>query len=272
MIITELIGERLSRLRARRPLIHHLTNDVTIQEVANATLALGALPVMAVAGEEVEDVVASAQALVLNLGTPTRDRLEVMVKAGKAANARRIPVILDPVGAGASTFRTEGARRLLSEVRAAIIRANAGEAAALLGVPGTMRGVESGGAILTSGMLAWRLAQQSGATVAVTGARDHVSDGRRILAVDNGDPLLARITGGGDLATASVAAFAAVEPEGLLSTACGLVTLGVAAEIAVGQAHGPGSFGVALLDALAALTPEVLISRARLHELEAAWT
>ncbi len=272
MIIAERIGERLSCLRARRPLIHHLTNQVTIHAVASATLALGALPVMAVAGEEVEEVVASAQALVLNLGTPTRERMEVMVKAGKAANGRGIPVILDPVGAGASTFRTEGARRLLSEVRPAIIRANAGEAAALLGVPGTMRGVESAGATLTSGILAWRLAQQSGATVAVTGARDHISDGRRVLAVDNGDPMLARITGGGDLATASVAAFAAVEPEGLISTACGLVTIGVTAEIAAGQAHGPGSFEIALVDALAALTPEVLVGRARVRELEAAWT
>ncbi len=272
MTLPEQIGERLSRLRARRPLIHHLTNQVTIHEVANATLALGALPVMAAAGEEVEDVVASSQALILNLGTPTRERLEVMAKAGKAANGRGIPVILDPVGAGASTFRTEGARRLLSEVRPAIIRANAAEAAALLGVPGTMRGVESSGASLTSGVLAWRLAQQSGATVAVTGARDHISDGHRVLAVDNGDPMLARITGGGDLATTSVAAFAAVDLDTLLATACGLTALGVAAEIAVVEARGPGSFGIALLDALAALTPEVLVSRARVRELEAAWT
>jgi hydroxyethylthiazole kinase len=268
----EQIGERLLLLRTRRPLVHHLTNQVTMRDVADATLAAGALPVMALAVDEIEEIVASAQALALNLGTPTRERVEVMVMAGKAANARGVPVVLDPVGAGASAFRTDAARRVLAAVRASIIRANRGEAAALLGVEGTMRGVESGGTGLPAGVLAGRLARQFGTTAAVTGARDHVSDGRQTWAIDNGHPLLARITGGGDVATAIVAAFAAVESDGPLAAVCGLVMLGVAAEIAVPQARGPGSFRIALLDALAAVTPEALVERARVREAEQAWT
>ncbi len=272
MDLPEQIGDLLARLRAVRPLIHHITNLVTMHDVADATLALGALPVMALAGEEVEEIVATAQALVLNLGTPTRERIEVMIRAGKAANARGIPVVLDPVGVGASAFRTANTRRLLAELRIDVVRANAGEAAALLGVGGTVRGVESEGAALPPDVLARRLARATGVVAAVTGARDHASDGARTAAVDNGDPMLPRISGGGDLATAIVAAFATVANDPLLAAVGGLAALGCAAEMAAPHAQGPGSFKAALVDALAGLTPANLRGRARVQVLGKVWT
>ncbi|MBI3997814.1 MAG: hydroxyethylthiazole kinase [Armatimonadetes bacterium] len=266
------IGERLAALRAASPLIHCLTNLVTIGDVADAVLAIGALPVMTQAGEEIEEITSSARAVMLNLGTPSRERVDAMWKAGKVAGQRGIPVILDPVGAGASAFRTQTARRMLAELPIAVVRANAGEAAALLGVDSALRGVESIGAALPAEVLAHDLASRAATVVAVTGPRDHLSDGRRSVIVEGGHPLLARITGGGDLATAMVAAFASVEPDALAAGAAGLAALGVAAEIAAERAAGPGSFRAGLMDALAGLAPEDLSRRAKVHVLGNAWT
>ncbi|MGH2406257.1 MAG: hydroxyethylthiazole kinase [bacterium] len=265
-------GALLVRLREQRPLIHLMTNLVTIRDVADATRALGALPVMALAVEEVAEIASTSSALVLNLGTPTADRVNAMIRAGRAANAAGVPIVLDPVGAGASEFRLANTRRALAELRVAVVRANIGEAAALLGREGTVRGVESHGPAPPGDEVAAHLAHTTGAVAAITGARDHVSDGRRLVAVENGDPLLTRISGGGDLATAIVAAFASVEHDGLVAAAAGLAATGVAAEIAARDAGGPGSFKVALFDALASLTPEVLVSHARIRKQDAAWT
>ncbi|MGQ0550456.1 MAG: hydroxyethylthiazole kinase [Armatimonadota bacterium] len=266
------IGDLLSRLRDRRPLVHLMTNLVTMRDVADATLALGALPVMALAGEEVEEIASASQALVLNLGTPTEERVEAMIRAGRAAGAAGVPIIVDPVGAGASAFRLANARRALGDLRVAIVRANPGEAAAILGAEGTMRGVESHGPSRPGDELAAVLAQTTGAVAAVTGARDHVSDGRRHVSVENGDPMLARISGGGDLATAIIAAFAAIEQDALLAATAGLAATGVAAEIAAQGAGGPGTFKVAVIDALAALSPQHLAGSARISVRDAAWT
>ncbi len=266
------IGDLLSRLRDRRPLIHIITNLVTMRDVADATLALGALPVMALAGQEVEEIASASGALVLNLGTPTHERFEAMIRAGRAASAAGIPIIVDPVGVGASAFRLVNTRRALAEFRVAVVRANLGEAAAMLGAEGTMRGVESRDPSSAGDVLAARLARMTGAVAAVTGPHDHASDGRRHLSVQNGSPMLTRISGGGDLATAIIAAFAAIEPDALIAAAAGLAATGVAAEDAAHEARGPGSFKVALIDALAGLSPERLAAGARISIRDAAWT
>ncbi len=266
------IGDLLARVRDRRPLIHLMTNLVTMRDVADATLALGALPVMALAAQEVEEIASASQALVLNFGTPTRERVDAMIRAGRAASAVGIPIIIDPVGTGASAFRLANVRRALTEFRVALVRANAGEAAALLGAKDAVRGVESHGPAPAGDELAGRLAQSAGAVAAVTGHRDHVSDGRRLATVENGDPMLARISGGGDLATAVIAAFASIEHDGLIAAVAGLAAIGVAAETAAGDARGPGSFKVGLIDALAGLSPEVLAGAARISVRDAAWT
>jgi hydroxyethylthiazole kinase len=188
-------GSSLAAIRDRKPLVHQITNYVVMNETANATLALGALPVMAHAPEEVEEMVGLAGALVLNIGTLSRHWVEAMLAAGWAANARGVPVVLDPVGVGATAYRTDTARRILDEVDVAVLRGNAGEVATLVGVAAEVRGVESVGAGAAAAEVAREAARSLGVVAAVTGAVDHVSDGERVAAVANGDPMLATITG-----------------------------------------------------------------------------
>jgi hydroxyethylthiazole kinase len=255
----------LRELRERKPLIHQITNYVVMNETANATLALGALPVMAHAREEVEEMVALAGALVLNIGTLSPHWVEAMLLAGKAANEQGIPVVLDPVGAGATRFRTETARRLLDEVKVAVLRGNQGEVATLVGVHAEVRGVESIGVGAEPADLARAAARNLGLVASVTGPVDHVSDGDRVLAVANGHELLAAVTGTGCMSSALTGCFlAAACDRPLEAAAAALAAFGIAGEDAARDAKGPGSFHVGLYDALAALEPETLDARARI--------
>src|SRR5438270_3962268 len=190
-------GDSLRRLRETKPLVHQITNYVVMNETANATLALGALPVMAHAREEVEEMAALAGALVLNIGTLSPPWVEAMLAAGRAANERGVPVVLDPVGAGATSYRTETAKQILASVKVAVLRGNAGEVATLVGVAAEVRGVESIGAGGDPADLAREAGRTLGLVASVTGPTDHVSDGERSLAILNGDPMLASITGTG---------------------------------------------------------------------------
>jgi hydroxyethylthiazole kinase len=258
-------GETLRRVRERKPLVHQITNYVVMNETANATLALGALPVMAHAPEEVEEMVALAAALVLNIGTLSSHWVGAMLLAGRAASAREIPIVLDPVGAGATSFRTETAKRILDEIDVTVVRGNAGEVATLVGVEAEVRGVESIGAGADVAELARRAGETLGVVAAVTGLVDHVSDGRTVLSVSNGDAMLATVTGTGCMASALTGCFLAVKPDRPLEAAAeALAAFGVAGEDAAREAKGPGSFHVGLYDALAALDPETLDSRARI--------
>lgn len=256
-------GALLSLVRERRPLVHHITNVVTVNDVANATLAIGAAPVMAIAPEEVEEMVASAGALALNIGTLTSATIDVMLKAGRRANTSGIPVVLDPVGAGATAFRTAQSLRLLAELRLSCVRGNAGEIAALAGQAGGVRGVEATGRV--EAHLAKALSGRTGAVVAATGPVDVLSDGTRVVRIENGHPMLARITGSGCMATALIAAFAAVEADAFVAAGSGLLCFEIAAECAVEAAHGPGTFRTALIDALAGLDAPTVLARARLR-------
>jgi hydroxyethylthiazole kinase len=258
-------GDSLGRLRDARPLIHQITNYVVMNETANATLALGALPVMAHAPEEVEEMVALAGALVLNIGTLSAHWVDAMLAAGRAANAQGIPVVLDPVGAGATAYRTETAKRILDEVNVTVLRGNAGEIATLVGVTAEVRGVESIGTDAGAADLAQEAAKALGLVASVTGAVDHVSDGSQIVAISSGDPLMASITGTGCMSSALTGCFLAVNRDRPLEAAAeALVAFGVAGEDAAHGAKGPGSFHVALYDALAALDPSTLDARAKL--------
>ncbi len=257
-------GATLRLIRERRPLVHQITNYVVMNETANATLALGALPVMAHAPEEVEEMVGFAGALVLNIGTLSAHWVDAMLLAGKAANVRGIPVVLDPVGAGATRFRTETAARILDEVDIAVLRGNAGEVATLVGVEAEVRGVESIGAGGEPADLAREAGRSLGLVAAVTGPVDHVSDGETVIAIANGHPLLAAVTGTGCMSSALTGCFLAAKPEEPLEAAAeALVAFGAAGEDAAAVAMGPGSFHVALYDALAALDPETLDVRIR---------
>jgi hydroxyethylthiazole kinase len=257
-------GQSLRRIRERKPLVHQITNYVVMNETANATLALGALPVMAHAREEVEEMVALAGALVLNIGTLSPHWVEAMLAAGRAANERGIPVVLDPVGVGATSYRTETAHKILDQVAVAVLRGNAGEVATLVGVDAEVRGVEAIGDSGDSAALARAAARQLGVVASVTGAIDHVSDGERVVAIANGHPLLASITGTGCMSSAITGCFLAAADSPLDAAVEALVAFGVAGEDAARDAKGPGSFHVGLYDALAALDPETLEGRARL--------
>jgi hydroxyethylthiazole kinase len=264
--VTLSAGTSLRELRERKPLIHQITNYVVMNETANATLALGALPVMAHAREEVEEMVGLASALVLNIGTLSELWIEAMLLAGGAANGRGVPIVLDPVGAGATRYRTDTAKLLLDKLRIAVVRGNAGEVATLVGVDAEVRGVESIGEAADPGELARAAARELGVVAAVTGPVDHVSDGEQVVAVANGHELLGAVSGTGCMATSITGCFLAVKPNAPLEAASeALVAFGVAGEDAAQTARGPGTFHAGLYDALAALDPDTLDGRARIR-------
>jgi hydroxyethylthiazole kinase len=244
-----------------------MTNWVVMNDTANATLALGALPVMSHAKEEVAEMVGAAGALVLNPGTLYPDLVEAMLIAGRRANERGVPVIYDPVGVGATAYRNQTGARFLEELRIDVIRGNSGEVGALAGAGGVVRGVESVEGVADPVGVARDLARRRGAVVAITGKRDILSDGTRVLGVDNGHEMLKLITGTGCMATAVIAAFCAVEPDRLLASAAALASYGVAAEVAARRARGPGSFREELLDSLHALGTAALVKGVRVVEL-----
>ncbi len=258
-------GVTLGAIRERKPLVHNLTNYVVMNETANAILALGALPVMAHAREEVEEMVGLAGALVLNIGTLEPQWVESMLLAGAAANARGVPVVLDPVGAGATSYRTETAKRLLDTLDVAVLRGNAGEIATLVGVAAEVRGVESVGGGGDPAELARAAARTLGVVASVTGVVDHVSDGERSAAISNGHELLASITGTGCMSSAMTGCFLTGKDDPFEAAVEALVAFGVAGEDAAVGAKGPGSFHVALYDALAALDPATLSERAKVE-------
>ncbi|MCG0278330.1 MAG: hydroxyethylthiazole kinase, partial [Thermanaeromonas sp.] len=257
------------KVKEERPLIHHITNLVVTNLTANVTLAVGAAPVMAHSIKEVADMVRLAQALVLNMGTPDEALVEAMLLAGKAANEAGIPVIFDPVGAGATPYRTDVAQRIIREVKVDILRGNSSEIACVGGWGGRTRGVDAAGAPVEPAEMAVRVARKLRTVVAITGATDYISDGQHLLAVDNGHHMLTVVTGTGCSATTVIAAFRAVEADGLAAGAAALAYFGLAAEKAAEGCRGPGSFQEALWDALYNLGGEELARGIKIRELEA---
>lgn len=290
-------GAVLESVRRRRPVVHCLTNAVTMGRVADALAALGALPVMASAAEEAADMVERSQALLLNLGTPTPDRWTAARSAGTRAQAQGIPVIVDPVGCGATPWRTEQARGLLAVTGAGVIRGNAPEVASLArlgplaGV--TLRGVAASETAIqdTTGpqdegrgddgcardqvadqlaQLAQLASQRLRSTVLITGRTNVVSDGRTILYHATGVAALERLVGAGDVLTAVIAACRAVEPNDLAGAWAGLCLFSSAARSAAACAAGPGSFWPQLLDALSELAPDRVAADERTADRPAA--
>ncbi|MBL8247119.1 MAG: hydroxyethylthiazole kinase [Candidatus Competibacter sp.] len=260
---------RVAAVRERAPLVHNITNFVVMNNTANALLALGASPAMAHSLDEVEDFVAISQALVVNIGTLDSQQIAACKLAAMRAGAVGIPWILDPVGAGATPYRRTAASAL-ARLRPSAIRGNGSEILALAQQSGQGRGVDSAHGSNMALSAARRLAAETGAVVAVTGAVDYVTDGTRVIAIENGHPLMTRVTGLGCSATAVIGAFLAVEADVLMATVAALAAFGVAGEIAAETARGPGSLQVALLDALYRLDEATLDSRARVSIFEQA--
>ncbi len=269
MEVIQQVCADLEKIRQNRPLVHSITNLVVMNETANAILCLGALPIMAHAKEEVEEMVGIAGALVLNIGTLEPDWVDAMEMASRRANERGIPVILDPVGAGATRLRTDSSRRLLDNVRISIVRGNAGEVATLAGISAEVRGVESISASGTAEAIAREFAARTGVTAAITGAVDVVCDGKRTAKVSNGDPMLAKVVGTGCISTTMVASFAAVNPDPFAAAVGGLTTFGIAGELAAQAApNKPGTFHAELYNALYKLSLDDIRSRAKIVALQ----
>ena len=267
--LAHLTAQSLGRIRARTPLIHNITNFVVMNDTANVLLALGASPVMAHAIEEVREMVAHAGALVLNIGTLEEKWIEAMLAAGEEANARGIPVVFDPVGAGATKLRTATTERIRSAVRVAVVRGNAAELATIAGMEAKIRGVDSvaSGAPDSAARLA---AARFGGTAVVSGAIDYVADATRAGEVRNGHPLMGRVTGSGCMATAIVGAFLAVETDPFLAAIEAMIAFGIAGEIAAARSAGPGTFRAQLMDAVAALDEATILARTRASMRETA--
>ncbi|HHW37944.1 MAG TPA: hydroxyethylthiazole kinase [Bacillales bacterium] len=247
----------IDRIRENKPLIHNITNIVVANFTANGLLALGAKPVMASAPEEVAEMTKAANALILNMGTLNSEHLKAMLISGRAANEHQIPVVLDPVGVGATLFRTESARQLLQEIKVNFIRGNAAEIANLVGQAWEIRGVEAG---KTSGNvvdLAILAAEKLQVTVVITGKEDVITNGTTTYKVYNGHPLLTKVTGSGCLLSAVTGAFASVESDSLQAAVAALTTYGIAAETAAVKTAelGPGSFQIEFINQLALISP-----------------
>ena len=273
----------LERMRREKPLIHCITNYVTAGEVANYLLAAGASPVMAEGPREVEEIAASARALVLNLGTLQEEKLPAMELAGKKAASLGRPVVLDPVGAGGASFRTESAKRLMQMIPCTVIRGNASEILALAEERHTAYGVDAGEKdMLTDENLrrhiqaAQNLSRTSGAVIIMTGKADLVADAKRYCLVRNGHPMMARITGTGCMLDALTAAFLSVAPEteGEQTDIFGKAVYAAAAHGICGelawertkeQEGGAGSFRLHFIDAVSMLTDRQIQEGARIE-------
>lgn len=238
-------------VRERRPLVHHITNDVVNNLTANITLALGASPVMAPCILESTEMVAHAGALLLNIGTLNPDLVESMKAAGTEAARLGIPVIFDPVGVGATTLRTRVGLEIMKDLRIAVIRGNAGEVLGLAGAQGAVRGVDSLDSSAGRESFLQEYSRRTGTVTAVTGVEDFVTDGTRWARCSNGHPMMGRVTGTGCGATTAVACFAAAGIPPFNAALAGLVLYALAGEVAGGRASGPGSFVPLFIDALA---------------------
>ncbi len=256
----------LSDVREKRPLVHHITNYVTVNDCANVAICIGASPVMAHSPDEVAEMASMADALVLNIGTPDAAQVESMLLAGAKANSKGIPVILDPVGAGATGLRTSSARRLLHGLRISVLKGNAAEIATLAGAEGSIKGVDSSGIRGDALDIAKALAKKTGMVVAISGATDIVSDGNRTFLVDNGHPLMGKVSGTGCMAATLAGAFSAVTKDHVTASAAAFAAFGLAGEKAARHCSGPASFKVALLDEIYNMTPEALEKGARVRE------
>jgi len=251
---SEHVWDAVLKIRSHAPLVHNITNYVVMNKTANAALAIGASHVIAHAEQEVEDMVHIASALVINIGTLNEEWTKSMFMAARKAKQRRIPVIFDPVGAGATPYRTRTARQLLEAVSPSIIRANASETMALVTEGKLTKGVDSTAASDHALAAARILNDRFGSVVCVSGEQDYIIAASGMIVVGNGHPLMTRVTGLGCTASALCGAFAAVGSDLAAATAYAMAVMGIAGEIAAARAAGPGSMQMQFLDALYGLS------------------
>lgn len=264
------LSRLISEVRDKVPLVHQITNYVTVNDCANITLAIGASPIMADDIAEAADITSISSSLVLNIGTLNDRTIKSMLAAGKRANELDIPVVFDPVGAGASGLRSEATERIISEVRLSVLRGNISEVSFVAGLQSAVRGVDAsaqdaGG---DAGEAARKASRLLGCVAAVTGAVDAVSDGSRTVRIHNGHKMLSRVTGTGCMSTALTGVFAGTTRDMLSAAAAGIAIMGIAGEIAYEKAgdNGSGSFRSAIIDAVSLMDGALFEQRAKIYE------
>jgi hydroxyethylthiazole kinase len=246
----------LKKIRETKPLIHHITNWVTIYDCANMTRAWGALPVMAHSPEECIDMTAISSALVINIGTLTSGIIDAMILSASSANEKKIPIIFDAVGVGSTNFRDEMAAKILDSVHIDIIKGNYSEVAKLAGEITETRGVESTPINVDPEKVAKELAKSKSCIVVMTGKEDIISDGENIYIIRNGNKLMGSIVGTGCMAASVIGVFASINSNYYDASKDALCYFGVAGELAAEKSNGPGSFIVNLYDTVFNLSDE----------------
>lgn len=260
MLKTTEIYKDICAIRKTSPLVHNITNYVVMNTTANALLAIGASPVMAHAVEEVEEMVLIAQqvrgALVINIGTLSEKWIIAMSIAMKAAKHNDVPIVFDPVGAGATQFRTNTCKKLLNETAPEIIRGNASEILSLIDSEIKTKGVDSSYSADFAMKSATTLAEQYDCIVCVSGEKDIITDGKNTITVFNGHPLMPKVTGLGCTASALTGAFAAVNDNFLYASAHAMYVMGITGEIAAKKSVGPGTLQLNFYDTLFTLSEQ----------------
>ena len=263
MSVLKEISQLIGNVKDKKPLVHHITNYVTVNDCANMVLAIGGSPVMADDLAEVEEMLAFASALVINIGTLNERTIQSMITAGKKANQLGVPVILDPVGVGATTLRTETTAILLKEVRFAVIRGNMSEIKMIAGLNVQIKGVDSIATEENGIEIAKALAVKLGSVVAITGAVDIVASLDNVCTISNGDKMLAGVTGTGCMSTSLIGTFAGVTKDYFLAAIAGITIMGLSGELAkkrLTKDQGIGTFKVNLFDEISKMSAETLLS------------
>lgn len=277
MEINKKIIELLNNLREKTPLVHQITNYVTINDCANITLAIGGSPVMAEDIHEVREMVSLASSLVINIGTLNSVIIESMIEAGKMANELNIPVILDPVGVGATTYRTETCKRIISEVKLAVIRGNLSEIKTMYGIETITRGVDASESFSIDSdeftrakEMAMNFAIKFNTVVVITGAVDIVSDGKTLYSIENGHKIMSRVTGTGCMCTSVIGCYLGAGDNNLIAALAGIVSMGIVGETAYESLdkknEGSGTFKVKMLDAIYNLSEANIMKRSKINE------
>ena len=249
-ISSDVLSAAIAAVRTQSPLVHNITNYVVMNNSANALLAIGASPVMAHWVSEMEEMTAIAGALVLNIGTLDDKWIDGMLAAGKAAMRRDTPIVLDPVGVGATSQRAEAAMKIIEHCRPTIIRGNASEIMALVDASVKSRGVDSSESSDDALESAKRLAVDTGAVVVISGATDYITNGTDVYTVEGGNPIMTTVTGMGCTSTAIVGAFAAVVEDPMVAATAAMAVMSLAGERAAEYSRGSGSMQVNFLDEL----------------------
>jgi len=269
MEILQSIADNLRRIKAKKPLIHHITNYVTVNDCANMTLAIGASPVMAEDIGEVEEMVSFASALVLNMGTLNSRTIESMLVAGKKARLMGIPVIFDPVGVGATTLRRVTAEKIIREVCPSVIRGNMSEIKIIAGLQERIKGVDSVASTEDGEQVAQELSDKLASVIAITGKLDIIALGNRLVRIDNGHPMLSQVTGTGCMATSLIGCFCGVTADCFAGAVAGVMTMGLAGEIAqrsLQGAEGIGTFRMRLFDSVSTMMPEIFMEAGKVSK------